>query len=454
MPAYSDKFTVASHKISEGARHQGKPSIFCGHNNGGLSILGQSGQVPSKISSPRRKGSHFHLQRELDHKIHSTKKAAQVMSGQGDNNTSKKRNLPASDDDNGNSRDKRRGNDGNPKRQKTNRRRRPIDPSSLPRFLDSTGAVTAGTFAARRLPEMKSLWRSFLSNKHAKSDAVSFNVDSVDDAALYRSGGRKSSDRHLRRRTGSHCRRRRHRYPTGDMLPQLEGAVTDDEMSASEAKSTSVMMTNNKKSNQEMKKPCRRARRKKGALREAHRHWQVTSSAHTTTSSSPPKQSDPSDTTALPSKWLETHLWHTKRFHMGNLFGWSVPLVHTGRGTAAGLRLAQTNCTVQDATWSIDGGAVVLCAPSLEALCVTLAKICGGQAGALQDKLVLSGMRWGEGTVHRPGAHPLGVIGPARFLFYRQKKNGSNGYRAAIFVHPAIRGKIHEALSSITNAGD
>ena len=388
------------------------------------------------------------------------------MSGHGDNNGKKRPATSAAEDGNSNSRDKR-GNGSDPKRQKTNRRRRPIDPSSLPRFLDSTGAVTAGTFAARRLPEMKSLWRSFLSTKHAKSDAVTFNVGSgapstgataptTDDAALYRSGGRKTSDRHLRRRTGSHSRRRRHRYPTGDMLPQLEAASTDDQMKTNE--SGEVVIANDIKSNEQDKKPCRRARRKRGTLREAHRHWQVTSSSFEMSTLSPLEQKDPSETPSFPSKWLETHLWHTKRFHMGNLFGWSVPLVHTGRGTVAALRLAQTNCTVQDATWSIDGGAVVLCSPSMEALCVTLAKICGEQAKILQDKMVLSGVRWGEGTVHQHGAFPLGVIGPARFLFYRQEKNGNSGsaeeYHVAIFVHPAIRGKLYEALSSVAGAGD
>ena len=351
---------------------------------------------------------------------------------QGDN--SKKRHAEDTKD--------KRSDDTN-KRQKTNRRRRPIDPSSLPRFLDSTGAVTASTFAARRLPEMKSLWRSFLSTKHAQTDTTSSfaagiatssfaagTADATDDAALYRSGGRKTSDRHLRRRTGSHCRRRRHRYPAGGGLP---ASVDGDAM----------MATRRKKPSKEKENPCRRARRKRGVLCEAHRHWQTEL-----------------PTTAAPTKWLETHLWHTKRFHMGNLFGWSVPLVHTGRGTAAALRLAQTSCTVQDGTWSIDGGATELCAPSMKELISTLAKLCGEQAEALQDKSVLSGRRWGEGTVHRPGAYPLGVIGPARFLFYRHEENGIIGtvdgsgrkYRVAIFVHPAIREKLDEAARLVAMA--
>ncbi len=389
-------------------------------------------------------------------------------SGQFQGDNSKKRHAQDTKD--------KRSDDTN-KRQKTNRRRRPIDPSSLPRFLDSTGAVTASTFAARRLPEMKSLWRSFLSTKHAQTDATLIDAggitcttssfaagtaDATDDAALYRSGGRKTSDRHLRRRTGSHCRRRRHRYPAGGGLPASVDGPGDETNTADDG--DVMMATRRKKPSKEKENPCRRARRKRGLLCEAHRHWQSATSRELTTSSpleaSTTPQHSPVGTTAAPTKWLETHLWHTKRFHMGNLFGWSVPLVHTGRGTAAALRLAQTNCTVQDGTWSIDGGATELCAPSMKELISTLAKLCGEQAEALQDKSVLSGRRWGEGTVHRPGAYPLGVIGPARFLFYRHEENGIIGtvdgsgckYRVAIFVHPAIREKLDEAARLVIMA--
>ena len=385
---------------------------------------------------------------------------------QGDNSKSKRHAEDTKD---------KRSDDTN-KRQKTKRRRRPIDPSSLPRFLDSTGAVTASTFAARRLPEVKSLWRSFLSNKHAQTDATLIDAggiatssfaagtaDVTDDAALYRSGGRKTSDRHLRRRTGSHCRRRRHRYPAGGGLPASVDGPGDETNTADD--DGDVMMATRERPVKEKEKPCRRARRKRGVLCVAHRHWQTASTTRELTASSPLEasttpQHPPVGTTAAPTKWLETHLWHTKRFHMGNLFGWSVPLVHTGRGTAAALRLAQTNCTVQDGTWSIDGGATELCAPSMKELISTLAKLCGQQAETLQDKSVLSGRRWGEGTVHRPGAYPLGVIGPARFLFYRHEENGIIGtvggsgckYRVAIFVHPAIREKLNEAARLVVMA--
>ena len=162
------------------------------------------------------------------------------------------------------------------------------DPAALPRFLDSTGAVTAGTFSARRLPEMKSLWRSYLKSRHAEAAvgaggasasgaAASAAASRLDDSWNYRSGGRKASDRHLRRRTGSHHRRRRHRFPRGfpadnDIRKGEDGGAggVDDTIDTGG----------------DIKMPCRRARRKAAVLREAHRGWQTQPSSKASSSSS------------------------------------------------------------------------------------------------------------------------------------------------------------------------
>jgi len=323
-----------------------------------------------------------------------------------------------------------------------------VDHATLPRFLDSTGAVTAGTFSARRLPEMKSLWRSYLENKHAEKAAADAGVSQVaeacrlDDSWNYRSGGRKASDRHLRRRTGSHHSRRRHRFPNG--LPATDGGGTSIKGSEKDGVGGTVEDAADTKIDGR-KRPCRRARRKPAALRAAHRGWQTQPPSES--SSSPPA----SPTCTASTNWVETHLWHTKRFHMSPpMFGWSIPLVHAGRGTAAALRLAHDNCTVQDATWSIDGGATTLSSSSVSDLIAVLGRVCGRQAEFLADELVLSGLRWGGGTIHRLGAYPLGVIGPARFLFCRR----NDEYCVGIFVHPAIRGDVVSVVADAAAESD
>jgi hypothetical protein len=95
------------------------------------------------------------------------------------------------------------------KKQAEYKRRRTKDQDySKHAFLDASATVHAGLFAARRLPEIKSLWRGLV------DDAVESGNSGV--RKVGQSGGAKISCRHLRRRTGSHRLRRRHRFPRGD----------------------------------------------------------------------------------------------------------------------------------------------------------------------------------------------------------------------------------------------
>eukprot|EP00957_Ditylum_brightwellii_P180903 13782003-Ditylum_brightwellii.AAC.1 len=64
------------------------------------------------------------------------------------------------------------------------------DVSSLPKFLDATGSINAGLFAARRLPELKSLWRSHVTFHSANSSLEQMGNDNDDDdIRRYGSGG-------------------------------------------------------------------------------------------------------------------------------------------------------------------------------------------------------------------------------------------------------------------------
>ncbi|KAG0723408.1 Ribonucleases P/MRP protein subunit POP1 [Chionoecetes opilio] len=45
--------------------------------------------------------------------------------------------------------------------------------------------------------------------------------------------------------------------------------------------------------------------------------------------------------------WLETHIWHAKRFHMRRQWGYALPDAPTCRGHRASLRAATTGCLLQ-----------------------------------------------------------------------------------------------------------
>ena len=46
--------------------------------------------------------------------------------------------------------------------------------------------------------------------------------------------------------------------------------------------------------------------------------------------------------------WLETHIWHAKRYHMKDLWGYKVPYAPTDKRYRASYKAAANHCLVQD----------------------------------------------------------------------------------------------------------
>eukprot|EP00956_Cyclotella_meneghiniana_P024097 scaffold48070_cov74-Cyclotella_meneghiniana.AAC.2 len=319
-------------------------------------------------------------------------------------------------------------------------------------FLDASATVNAGLFSARRLPEIKSLWREIVDGKLSSSTAGG------ETRRVGESGGAKISSRHLRRRTGSHRPRRRHRFPRGDFKKSDDDSApsegvrkseeTSDESKPDDSGSVSMRSLDLRTRKKIKGTPCRRARRKPALLKASHSKWYA------------PSQTYPNPSSEIPQhKWIPTHHWHTKRFHIAKLFGWSVPLIHCNRGCRAAIRLAGEKCTVQDATWEVDGCALVLKIQKkkeeqtktvmLEVVRV-LRRICGTDASFLSDEDVLSGNEMGEGLVYEVDSFPTNLIGPAAFMFQ------SNSEAASVYmmVHPTIRLKAQSLLEAVVSSSD
>lgn len=265
--------------------------------------------------------------------------------------------------------------------------------SDPPSFLDADSTITASKYAATRLHEMKSLWCSFLEK----------STPSINEESYYMSKGCTISNRHLRRRTGSHNRRKRHRYPQGNEL--------------------------------ESKGKSRKTRRKPKLLQEKHSHWQN------------------SNVVSEESNWLTTHLWHTKRFRMSpplSIYNnWCIPLGHTNRGTKSALRLAHTKSTIQDATWNIGGQAFILKSKNVHDLIQVVEMLCGGSrshsASFLENEDVIDGLEAADGFVYELNSFPKGILGPATFIF--GKEGSSDMHFVRILVHVGIMNRFNSLLS-------
>jgi hypothetical protein len=108
---------------------------------------------------------------------------------------------------------------------------------------------------------------------------------------------------------------------------------------------------------------------------------------------------------------------------------------------------------VQDASWEIDGCAVVLriekakvdTNPLFFEIVRLLQRICGADSSFLRDEDVLRGNKVGEGLIYEVDSFPMKLVGPASFRF----QGDSDAASALIMVHPSIRLKVQSILESV-----
>ena len=275
----------------------------------------------------------------------------------------------------------------------------------LPAFLDAASSVSATTYGARRLPELKALWRQV-------QPAASASHRAIDEP--FQSAGHKTSTRHLRRRTTSYKSRKRHRYPTGKPI------IVDNETSSETTTTTE-------------KKPSRKARRKPAMLRNEHSGWQQQQRL---------QESDNK------MHWLPTHLWHAKRFHMHDMFGWRIPLQHTNRGSRATERLLRQGRTLlQDITWRMQ--PIILGTDNLKSLLGCMTRLCATFLPKSHAESIIEGKCFGAGILHEPDAFPSKAIGPAKWWIRSTSWKEGGTHEMYLFLHPSIRPRVEEILGEL-----
>ena len=275
-----------------------------------------------------------------------------------------------------------------------------------PSIVDATTMISVGTFAARRLPELKQLWYSNPAVKKEKGDVIQKMITNLS------SQGRKChSTRHLRRRTKSFMPRRRHRQANSVGEPS--------------------------------EKQCRRKRRKPVTMQNLNRGW----------------WDEPTHKDA--KWWLETHIWHAKRFYMCSLGNWRIPLMHTNRGTQSALRLVKFNpnhettgpgCIILDHTYMHqplirigNSGATGSTIHQQIQFILEILKSIGINLPSISS-LILLGRQAKDVVVHEKDSYPRGCIGPGRLKF--EWLDLSN-ICALLSVHPCIWMHVHDLIQEL-----
>uniref|UniRef100_W5MUE7 POP1 homolog, ribonuclease P/MRP subunit n=1 Tax=Lepisosteus oculatus TaxID=7918 RepID=W5MUE7_LEPOC len=133
--------------------------------------------------------------------------------------------------------------------------------------------------------------------------------------------------------------------------------------------------------------------------------------------------------------WLETHIWHAKRFHMARAWGYSLGDRPTSKCYRACYRAMSGHCLLQDLSYyccvEVKGEEDTL----LRALARLTSKETGPTFGAA---VFLSGRRQGSVVVHRADRYPAEPLGQVLFM-WRPKRGPCSPRQLWLWVHPTLK---------------
>ncbi|NXX31048.1 POP1 protein, partial [Nicator chloris] len=142
--------------------------------------------------------------------------------------------------------------------------------------------------------------------------------------------------------------------------------------------------------------------------------------------------------------WLETHIWHAKRFHMVKKWGYCLGNSPTEKTYRACYRAMTKHCLLQDLSY--------YCCLELKGkedeLLKQLARICNIDTGlTFQEACCLSGRFEGSLNLYRADRYPEDMLGPVTFIW--KPRDGSENRQLWIWVHPALKQDILRELKAI-----
>lgn len=136
--------------------------------------------------------------------------------------------------------------------------------------------------------------------------------------------------------------------------------------------------------------------------------------------------------------WLETHVWHAKRYHIKELWGYKIPFAPTDKRYRASYKAAANHCLVQDVSFL---GAIEITG-SLDVLREKLSQITSQDCGlTLMAKCYQNGSREGQVDLFKANSYPSRVLARVNFMW----KPTENPRKSLwIFVHPTAYREVLE----------
>lgn len=129
--------------------------------------------------------------------------------------------------------------------------------------------------------------------------------------------------------------------------------------------------------------------------------------------------------------WLETHIWHAKRFHMIDRWGYRLPYASCDKTYRACYRASTDHCLLQDMSFY----SCVQLQGSLELLRVGFDRLTSQNCGlGIAAKTFVSGRREGNIELFADGQYPLGALQRVSFMWRPEEQSRRTLW---LWLHPA-----------------
>lgn len=147
--------------------------------------------------------------------------------------------------------------------------------------------------------------------------------------------------------------------------------------------------------------------------------------------------------------WLETHLWHAKRFHMITRWGYRLPWSPCDKSYRACYRATAKFCLMQDVSYMV----TLQLSGHLGTLKEGFRQITASQCGlTMTAKCYLNGHREGQVFLFRANQYPLGCLGHVTFFWLPPQDDGKS--TIWITVHPAFAKNVKQELIQLFGMTD
>ncbi|XP_014664368.1 PREDICTED: ribonucleases P/MRP protein subunit POP1-like [Priapulus caudatus] len=150
--------------------------------------------------------------------------------------------------------------------------------------------------------------------------------------------------------------------------------------------------------------------------------------------------------------WLETHIWHAKRFKMADLWGYKIPLHPCDKSIRASYRASARHCLLQDVSY--------LCCLELrgseQEIITGMRDVTSTDTGlSVAAKAYISGTRQGSTVLYGPSQYPHNALGQADFIWEPVfGTTSSERRRLWIWVHASCSKAVLTALLTAFHMSD